>query len=152
MKLDYERLILDESPDACIVTTAASEVLHWSRAAESLFGYPAVEAITQTLPDLIVPPDLRDIEQARLEETLRTGLCTYEAVYSRRDGSRLYLDVSSKLVQGTTTSILRTYKDVTDLKLLRDVKSVEAKYRDLLESTPDAIVMVNPAGRHRARQ
>lgn len=38
-------------------------------------------------------------------------------------------------------------KDVTQLKVLRDAKLVESKFRDLLESTPDAIIMANETGR-----
>jgi protein-histidine pros-kinase len=38
-------------------------------------------------------------------------------------------------------------KDVTDLKVRRDTKLIEARYRDLLESTPDAIVIINNTGR-----
>jgi hypothetical protein len=37
--------------------------------------------------------------------------------------------------------VLSTLRDVTLLKVMRDTKLVEAKFRDLLESTPDAIVM-----------
>jgi PAS domain S-box-containing protein len=76
-----------------------------------------------------------------------SGTVTYEAAHHRRDGSLVYLDVSTRHIREPAEVVLRSYKDVTDLKLMRDVQLIEARYRDLLESTPDAIVMANPAGR-----
>ena len=38
-------------------------------------------------------------------------------------------------------------RDITYLKAMRDSKLVDARYRDLLESTPDAIVIINNTGR-----
>ena len=35
---------------------------------------------------------------------------------------------------------------MTAIKVLRDAKLMEARFRDLLESTPDGIVMANPTG------
>jgi PAS domain S-box-containing protein len=58
--------------------------------------------------------------------------------------------VSNKAVydaEGRTEFIVITQKDVTHLKVLRDAKLVESQYRDLLESTPDAIIMANQTGR-----
>ena len=37
-------------------------------------------------------------------------------------------------------------RDVTEITVARDAMPMEARYRDLLESMPDAIVMANPAG------
>jgi PAS domain S-box-containing protein len=46
-------------PAAALVFAEPSGVIRiWNSAAESLFGYPAAEAIGQTL-DLIVPPEYR---------------------------------------------------------------------------------------------
>jgi protein-histidine pros-kinase len=147
MQLAFDRLILDESPDAVVLTTTGGEVVYWSRAAEAMFGYTAEATTGRPLSELIIPPERRELEQQKLGETLRGGLVTYESVHSRRDGSIVYLDVSTKLVVGEPPLVLRAYKDVTDLKLQRDVKFVEGKYFDLFESLPDAILMVNPAGR-----
>jgi PAS domain S-box-containing protein len=147
MTTDYERLVLAEGPDAVVLTTTAGRVVHWSPAAVVLFGYPADAAVGRVLVDLIVPADSREKELERLAGLRDGGAATYEAVHSRQDGSLLHLDVSSRPIAGAEPLLAWTYKDVTDLKLLRDVKFVESKYLELLESTPDAILMVNPAGR-----
>lgn len=49
--------------------------------------------------------------------------------------------------QGQTDFILSSNKDVTPLKVICDAKLVDARFRDLLESVPDGIVMVNLSGR-----
>src|SRR5437879_391321 len=73
-----------------------------------------------------------------------------ESLRKRKDGSLVYVDISSKAIpdsKGQTQFVISTKKDVTQLKVMRDAKLVETRFRDLLDSTPDAIVMVNPTGR-----
>ncbi len=127
-KLDFERLLGEHSPDALVIISPAGEVLHWTRSAERMFGYPAADALGKTVAELIVPPKRHDAEREASARTLRHGDWTYEAVHRRQDGSLLYLDVSSKVVRGDADVILRSYKDVADLKLARDLKLVEGEY------------------------
>ena len=147
VRLDYEALSLREAPDAVIVTTIAGEVLHWSPGASAVFGFPAGEAVGQHLHQLIVPPERAD-EEARLQARARTqGSLTYESLRRKKDGTLVYVDVSIKAIQHDDTPLLLlTQKDVTPLRVLRDSKTVESRFRELLESTPDGIVLANVTG------
>ncbi|MEW6279783.1 MAG: PAS domain S-box protein, partial [Candidatus Eremiobacterota bacterium] len=60
MDPDYAALILEELPDALIVTTPEGRILHWSPGAATTFGYSAAEALDQCLEDLVVPADYRE--------------------------------------------------------------------------------------------
>ena len=145
----YEALSVQESPDAVMVVTQHGAVLHWNKGAEAVFGYGSGEAVGRQIDELIVPPDQRDEHERQLAETLANGFATFESLRRRRDGTLVYVDVSWKVVRlagNDAPLILSTKKDVTALRVLRDTKQVEARYRSLLESTPDGIVMVNPTG------
>lgn len=150
MKGILDRLLLQHNPDALLAISENGEILHWNGAAEAIFGYSCDEALGRLLSDLIVPPDRRDEERRIQEDALRHGLAVYESVRRRKDGLLLHVSVTTKAIRdagGNLECFLSTKKDVTHLKVLRDVKLVESKFRDLLESTPDAIVMVNVTGR-----
>jgi protein-histidine pros-kinase len=150
MEAAFDRLLLDENPDAVIITTASGTVVHWNRGAERMYGYAAAEVLQRRLADLILARGA-DAELARLrEEAFRTGHATGEGVRLRKDGTTIYVDVSVKTIpdaRGEVQYLYVTHKDVTALKVLRDAKLVEAKFGSLLESVPDGIVMSNSAGR-----
>ena len=150
MKTDFDRLLLDENPDALIVTTPEGIVVHWNKEAEAVFGFTPAEAVGRRVNDLIVPPAPLAEEHKSLREASETGFSTYESMRRRKDGSLIQIDVATKAVldaQGNVEFIILSKRDVTHLKALRDTKLVEANFRDLLDSTPDGIVMVNPTGR-----
>jgi len=124
--------------------------VYWNSGAERLFGYTAADALGSSVDALIVPHGhVDDLDQYR-REALATGFSTFETARLRKDGSLIYTVVSNKAVydaEGRVEFIVITQKDVTHLKVLRDAKLVESQYRDLLESTPDAIIMANQTGR-----
>jgi protein-histidine pros-kinase len=143
-------LLLRESPDAVAITTAAGEVVYWNSVAERLFGYSSNEAIGGSIDALIVPPGQLENLGGFRREALTAGSSTFETPRLCKDGSLIYTVVSDKIVydaEGRAEFIVITQKDVTHLKVLRDAKLVAAQFRDLLESTPDAIIMANQSGR-----
>lgn len=145
----FEKLFLDESPDAMIGTWTDGTVQYWSKGAERSFGYTSSEALQHTLQELIVPADRINEEQQMLQICLAKGTVTYESIRRRKDAALLYVDVTTTVVRDADGDmlLLSTQKDVTHLRLLRDAKALESRFRDLVESTPDAIIMVNQTGR-----
>jgi len=148
MQADTVALMTSESPDALVLLTTKGHVAHWSKGAQSIFGYSEQEVDGRHWETLGVPVDQQSEHGIRLQETLDLGTATYEAVRRRKDGSLLYVDVTTRLVHTPDQEpmVLSAEKDVTTIKVLRDAKLMEARFRDLLESTPDGIVMANPTG------
>ncbi len=146
---DYEALCLTESLDATIVTNSHGLVVYWNKGAERIFGYSSAESLGHTIDALIVPVDSVEDEARTLAETVTAGVATFETVRHRKDGSFVFVSVSNKLVHradGGGSLVLSTHKDVTQIKVLRDAKLMDSRFRELLDSTPDGIVMANPTG------
>ena len=149
MKPEAIASMMEAFPDAMIVSTGQGKVVHWSEGARLTFGYPAAEAIDHSLVEMIIPHGQVDLHERMLAETIADGSAIYETVRRRKDGSLLYVDVTTKKLLGIDTAaalILSVEKDVTEIKVRRDAKLMEARFRDLLESTPDGIVMADQTG------
>jgi protein-histidine pros-kinase len=150
MARDFPSVVLDETADALVATSVDGRVQFWNRGAASLFGYSSEEAVGQLLIDLTVPSNRLQEEQALVAEAERSGSATAETVRHRKDGSLLYLNVSLRAVRngdGTLDAFVRSETDITRFRLLRESRLIGAKYGELLESVPDAILVLNDTGR-----
>jgi PAS domain S-box-containing protein len=135
--------LLDLTYDAIFVRSLDARILYWNRGAERLYGWPKEEAhgrITHELLHTHFPKPLDEI----IAEVQDRGYWEGELLHRRRDGG--LITVSSRWalrrdLQGEPLSILESNRDITQRK------QVEEKFRSLLESAPDAMVIVDSGGR-----
>lgn len=141
MHTDLGKFILEEAPGGIIATDAHDIVLFWTRGATEIYGYSAEEASGNRLAELIGMPG------HQMRQEFGTD---FEYLRRRKDGQAVYVGAACKPVyseSGGLQYIIHSQKDITDAKALRDARQVESRYRGLLESMPDAIVMANSTGR-----
>ncbi|HRP22672.1 MAG TPA: PAS domain S-box protein [Thauera sp.] len=147
--IDACGLFLDEGPDAVLVVDPQGTVLYWGERAEAIFGYRADEVVGRALSEILVPADGLDDEREMMREVLENGYAAVELLCRRKDGSLLYVSILCRTVPdaaGQVEYVVVNNRDVTQLKVARDAKLMDARYSNLLESMPDGIVMINAAG------
>lgn len=142
--------LLDALPDAVAALAPDGHVLWWNATAADMFGYPREHAIGRTIFDLIVPPEGLD-EELRALDTAATGTqVLYESVRRRRDGVLVHVSICTRAVRdpsGAVEYLLSSQKDVTRLKVERNSKLLDSRFGDLVDSLPDAIVIVDVSAR-----
>lgn len=134
--------LLELTHDAIIVKGLEGKIKYCNRAAERFYGWSKEEArgrITHDLFQTRFPKPLAEISAQVIERGYWEG----ELVHRCRDGSEVV--VSSRWAVrrdalGLPLSILESNRDITQRK------REEQKFQGLLESAPDAIVIVNGAG------
>ncbi|MGW8392419.1 PAS domain S-box protein [Pseudoduganella sp. HUAS MS19] len=141
MQTDLGKFILEEAPGGIIATDGHDTVIFWTKGATEIYGYSADEARGQRLSELIGMPGHPVRQEFGAD---------FEYLRRRKDGQAVYIGAACKPVytaQGEIQYIIHSQNDITDAKALRDARQVESRYRGLLESMPDAIVMANSTGR-----
>lgn len=114
------RRIVEEMPEAVIFADRQGVVRLWNRAAETMFGYSADEALGQSL-DLIVPERFRARHWDGYRHVMATGVTSYGqrllAVPAiRKDGQRISIEFSIALLKderGEVTGAAAVVRDVT---------------------------------------
>jgi PAS domain S-box-containing protein len=134
----------DGFAEAAIAADLQGHVLSWNRAAEALFGYSSEEVRGRPLRALL-PADDQDTEPPLGPEPT-----VYEALRRRKDGVLIQVNVLRRVLQGgpdQPAQVIYLKRDITPLKVRRDTRLVEARFGSLLESVPDAMLIINTVGR-----
>src|SRR4030095_15090723 len=144
--LAHAQRLLDASADALLSMTHDGRVLSWNRGAESMFGFTPQEAIGRRITELIVPEEFRGETSTDLCCAVANGAVAVERLRRRKDGALIPVSVVMHRA-ADEPSIDVCERDITLLRRLRELEASEAKAWSLLETAPDAIVIVNHHGK-----
>jgi PAS domain S-box-containing protein len=135
--------LLDLTQDAIFVRNLKGKILYWNRAAERLYGWPRDQAqgkIAHELLSSVFPKPWNEIQA----DVFQDGSWEGEVVHRRLDGGTVFVTsrwVARRDAAGNPVAILASNRDITLRKIEED------KFRNLLESAPDAMVIVDGSGR-----
>ena len=113
--------IVAHTQDAVIFADGAGIIRLWNAGAETIFGYPAAEALGHSL-DLIIPEPLRARHWEGYQRVMATGDTPYAqrllAVPARRkDGTRISLEFTVVIIHetpGKVAGIAAVLREVTE--------------------------------------
>ena len=138
--------MLQSSADAQIVTDGDGNIRSANRQAEALFGYAAGELTGKSI-EVLVPEDQRDAHQKMREHyydapRARPMVSGLELYGCRKDGSTFRAEIALHPIE-TEDGLIVT----SAIRCIDDADDSEAYFRNLLESAPDAMVIIDEQGK-----
>ena len=139
--------IMDSALDCIVMIDHEGCITEFNPAAEHTFGHRRDEVLGKHLADIIIPPSLREKHRQGFARYLATGEARVlgkriEMTAVRADGSEFPVELAiTRIPLEGPPSFTGYLRDITERK------HAEQKFRGLLESAPDAMVVVNGQGR-----
>ncbi len=138
--------ILHTSPYATIVSDKSGRILMANRRAEELFGYEPGELIGRPIETLI-PQDQRDRHRSLRDSyhkapRTRPMVSGLELLGCRRDGSTFRVEIALNPIETDDGLVVTSTVHEVD-----SIGHSEAYFRNLLESAPDAMIIIDETGK-----
>jgi PAS domain S-box-containing protein len=150
-----ERLdaILNTTVDGIILIDAEGRIEAFNRGAERLFGYPESEVLGRNVSTLM-PSPYHEEHDSYLKRYLTTGDARIigkgrEVTGRRRDGTVFPLHLSvGEMTIGGQRKFTGMLHDLTErVRLKGELGSSEARWRAVIDSAVDAIIVIDAQGR-----
>ena len=139
-------LLLDAAPDAMLVVNEQGLIALANAEAEKLFGYSRQQLIGESIETLI-PPAVRIAHAAHRssffkDPRARPMGADLQLFAHKSDGSEIPVEISlSPLKTESGLFVISAIRDTTERR------RAEEKFRGLMESAPDAMIIVDTQGR-----
>jgi PAS domain S-box-containing protein len=139
-------LIVESSDDAIIGKTLDDTIISWNLAAQKIYGYTPEEVKGKHI-SIIVPPELQNETTVILEKIKRgEHMRHYITVRKSKDGKRIDVSLTISPIRdanGTIIGASTIAHDITDnMRARKALKESEQKYRQLVESAPVGISVI----------
>ncbi len=150
-QLRYYAGLQENVSDAVFSTDLQLHIQSWNRAAETIYGWTAEEAMGQVIKDLLRSEHLSGEIYSRAREKLfQEGRWQGELQHQRKDGTALYVLSAVTVLRDENNEpigFVAVNHDITERKQAEEaIRDSEARYRLLADNITDWVTRVNASG------
>ena len=147
-KIRYQANLLNTVGQAVIATDLSGKIIYWNRFAESLYGWPADDAIGKNIIDVTLSQTSNE-QAAEIMENLGAGKTwSGDFLIQRRDGTTFPAFVTNTPIvddQGVLTGIIGVSSDITERKEREEqLHRSEVRFKALFEQAGDYCMILDP--------
>lgn len=140
VQIEYQVNLLRNVSDAIITTDPTFKITGWNKAAESIYGYTAGEAIGKRMRDITKIIYLHPAQQSPADQLFQEGFWRDEVIQYHKSGYPIYIHASISVLrdeQGQIIGTVAVNRDITTQKEAKEaLRRSEKRYRSLFVNSP----------------